>query len=156
MKKSTLILLATVLVALSACKKEVTQVNQVDQAFSRVYDIMPEDWATDDNGLSYSTSFDVPELTDAIFDHGAVVVYLSFVDGVYEALPEVYDGFSYGAIHGSGGVTIDVYALDGSTIDPPTGEIYAKVILIDATALSLHPGINLRDYNTLKSTFHLD
>lgn len=155
MKKFPLLVLVAALFILGSCRKEVTQVSQVDQAFSAVYDIMPADWTTSDNGLSYSTSFDVPELSDAIFDHGAVIVYLSFEDNSYEALPEVFNGIAYGALHGPGAVTVDMHAVDGGTIPAPTGEVYAKVILIDATALSMHPGINLKDYNTVRETFHV-
>lgn len=156
MKKSTLLLLAGALLILASCRKEVNQVSEVDQAFGTVYDIKATDWSSSDNGLSYAVTFDVPELSDAIFDHGAVIVYLSFVDNVYEALPEVYDGIAYGSVHGPGTVTVDMQAVDGGTITPPDGEIYAKVVLIDATALSLHPGINLKDYNTVRETFHLN
>lgn len=154
MKIPTLFLFAAIL-GLSACRKEVTKVSQVDQAFSAKYDIMPGDWTTADNGLSYSTSFDIPELTDAIFDHGAVVVYLSFEDKIYEALPEVYQGIAYGAIHSPGAITVDIHALDGGTINPPADEVLGKVILIDATQLSLHPGVDLKNYNTVLHTFHV-
>lgn len=153
MKKPTLLLLLIAVVALGSCRKEVTRVSEVDQAFSQMFDITPDQWSTSDNGLSYSTTFDIPALSDAIFDHGAAVVYLSFVDNVYEALPEVYEGISYGAIHSPGSLTVDIYAVDGSQISAPQGEIYAKVILIDAKALNLHPNINLRDYNLVRSTF---
>lgn len=154
MKKLSLFLLLGLL-SLAACQKTVTKVERVDQAYSAVYSIISSDWATDDNGLSYSASFDVPELDNAIFDHGAVIVYLSFEDNVYEALPEVFDGIAYGAIHGPGGVTVDFHALDGSTLSPPQGEIYAKIVLISAQQLSLHPNVNLHNFNEVKKAFKI-
>lgn len=153
MKKSMLLLLVLAAAGLSSCQKEVTR--EVDQAFSTVYDIQPEDWSTSDNGLSYSTSLNIPELSQDIFDNGAVIVYLSFVDNIYEALPEVYEGISYGAIHGPGALTLDLHAVDGGAITRPKGEIYAKVVLINARALSLHPNLNLKDYNLVRHTFGL-
>lgn len=138
----------------SSCQREVVQPSQ-PLAYSAVYDIMPSDWATSDNGISYSTTFNVPELSNSIFDHGAVIVYLSFDNNIYEALPEVFDGISYGAIHSPGAVTVDYHAVDGSNVSAPGGEVYAKIILINAQQLSMHPNVNLRDYNAVKSAFKL-
>lgn len=139
--------------SLSACRKTVTQ--RVDQAYSAVYSILSADWTTTDDGTSYSTTFEVPELDNIIFNHGAVIVYLSFKDDFYEALPEVFDGIAYGAIHSQGAVTVDLHAVDGSKITAPGGEIYAKIILIDARQLSLHPGVNLQDYQEVKQAFDI-
>lgn len=152
MKKLSLLLILA-LVGLSACQREVVQPATPPQAYSAVYNVAPSDWSTNDNGISYSTTFSMPELSSAIFDHGAVIVYLSFDNNIYEALPEVFDGISYGAIHSPGSVTIDYHAVDGSAVSAPGGAIYAKIILINAQQLSLHPGVNLRDYNTVKNTF---
>jgi hypothetical protein len=154
MKKLTVLFLLGIF-ALSACRKNVTRVERVDQAYSAVYDILPSDWQTSDNGISYSTTFDVPELSGAIFDHGAVIVYLSFYDNKYEALPEVFDGIAYGAIHSPGSVTVELHAVDGSLLEGPGGEVYAKIVLIDAQQLSLHPGVNLQNYNEVKQVFHI-
>lgn len=154
MKKLTILLLLGIL-TMGACRKEITQVKQVNQAFSAVYNIKASDWTTSDDGISYSTSFDVPELSNAIFDHGAVIVYLSFNDNIYEALPEVFDGIAYGAIHSPGAVTVDLHAVDGSAITAPGGEIYAKVVLIDAQQLSLHPNVDLQNFQEVQQTFHV-
>jgi hypothetical protein len=153
MKKLSLLLILAV-TALSACRKEVNQV-QPKQAVSVQWDIQTEDWYSDDNGVSYAASADLPELTDAIFDHGAVLVYLSFDDNIYEALPEVFDGIAYGAIHSPGALTVDMHAVDGSAISAPSGLIYAKVILIDAPIIAMHPDLDLTDYNEVKEVLRL-
>lgn len=154
MKKLSLLLILAV-TALSACRKEVTQV-QPKQAVSVQWDIQTNDWQSDDGGLSYHASIDIPELTDAIFDHGAVLVYLSFDDGIYEALPEVFNGIAYGAIHSAGGLTVDMSAVDGSGISAPSGLIYAKVILVDAPLVALHPEMDFTDYNQVKTLLRAD
>lgn len=155
MKKLTALLLLAIF-ALSACQKTVTKVQQVDQAYSATFNINTADWQTDDNGTSYYTSFDLPELDDIIFDHGAVLVYLSFDDNIYEALPEVYDGIAYGAIHSPGAVTVDLHAVDGSPLSgAPSGVVYAKIILIDAQQLSVHPNVNLLNLQDVQKTFHV-
>jgi hypothetical protein len=154
MKKLSLLLILAV-TALSACRKEVTQV-QPKQAVSVQWDIQANDWYSEDGGVSYAASADLPELTDAIFDHGAVLVYLSFDDNIYEALPEVFDGISYGAIHSPGALTVDMHAVDGGTIPAPSGLVYAKIILIDAPIIAMHPELDLTDYNQVKKVLRVN
>ena len=122
------------ILSVTACKK--TEIQKVDQAFSAVYSLAASGWTTTDGSISYSTTLDVPELDDVIQSSGGVIVYISFDNGAnYEALPEVFDGIAYGAVHATGKVTIDLFALDGGTITPPGSTILAKVVLIDATPL---------------------
>ena len=136
MKISIFLVLAAL--PFAACKKEITEVRQVDQAFSATYTLNAGGWTTSNGGQSYSTSLTVPELDDLILNDGAVIVYLSFDNGVsFEALPEVFDGIAYGSIHEIGLITIDLQASDGSgaVISAPSGTILAKVVLIDATPI---------------------
>ena len=140
----------------ASCKKEVTQVQKVDQAFSAVYNIDPSDWTTTNNGASYTAELNVPELDDAIYNGGAVLVYLSFSGtSYYEALPEVFDGITYGVIHSTGYVGIDISALSGDLINPPGQTISAKVVLIKAAALALHKDVNLHDLGAVKQAFNI-
>ena len=151
-----LILLLTIFTVLfSSCRKEeVTKVNQVDQAFSAVYNITKSDWTTTDGGLIYTAQIDVPELDDIIYQNGAVLVYLSFAGTTYyEAVPQVFGGIAYGVIHSNQYVAIDMSALDGGTINPPTGDVLAKIILIDATKLALHKDVNLNDLGAVQRAF---
>jgi hypothetical protein len=154
--KKAILLLSPVLLFLVSCKKETTKVEQVDQAYSAVYTIQPGDWTTDNNGLSYTAQLNVPELDNTIYQNGAVLVYLSFSGTSYfEALPEVFDGITYGAIHSPGYVGIDISALSGDQINPPGQTITAKVILIDATALSMHKDVNLHDLGAVQKAFNV-
>jgi hypothetical protein len=153
MKKLTpaLFLLA---VTLAACTKQDSPQPVVtpNPAKSATYDIAPGDWTTQDS-LTYTATLDVPELDQAIYDHGAVLVYLSFVDNIYEAIPEVFSNISYGTYHSVGSVSVDFYAEPGFIADPPTADVYAKVVLISAEQLAMHPGINLRDFGKIQTTF---
>lgn len=155
--KKLFILSALSLVVLASCKKEVTQVQEVNQAFSAVYSIKPADWTTDNNGLSYTAELPITELDNTIYAGGGVLVFISFAGtNYYEALPEVFDGFIYGAIHSNGYVAIDISSLSGEVINPPTQDISAKVILIDAKSLSLHKDVNMRDLGAVKKAFNVD
>jgi len=128
--------LTTMTLLFPACTKTVTQIQEVDQAFSTIYTLNPGRWGSSDGGFSYSTSLNVPELDQSMLDNGAVVVYLSFDNGAnYEAIPEVFDGISYGSLHSLGQITLDLHAVDGSKLNPPGAAILAKVVLIQGTAL---------------------
>jgi hypothetical protein len=128
--------LTTMTLLISACTKTVTQVEQVDQAFSTIYTLNPAGWGSSDGGFSYSTSMTVPELDQSMLENGAIVVFLSFDNGVnYEAIPEVFDGISYGALHSLNQITLDLHAVDGSKITAPAAAILAKVVLIQGTKL---------------------
>lgn len=153
---------ALLLFIFSSCKKEVTevreitQVQEVNQAFSAVYNIAPGNWITSDNGLSYSAELDIPELDNVIYQDGAVLVYLSFSGtSYYEALPQVFDGITYGAIHGNGYVSIDMSALSGNPVNPPGQTVSAKIILIDAVRLALRKGVNFRDIQAVEKAFNI-
>ncbi|OJY98005.1 MAG: hypothetical protein BGP13_10105 [Sphingobacteriales bacterium 40-81] len=154
--KRLFLLLSLPVFIFSSCKKEVTEVQQVDQAFSAVYTINASDWKTTNNGKSYSAELDVPELDNIIYQDGAVLVYLSFSGtSYYEALPQVFDGITYGAVHGSGYVSIDMSAIDGANINPPGQPVSAKIILIDATRLALKKDINLKDMQAVEKAFNI-
>jgi hypothetical protein len=155
--KKLLFILSLSLFIFSSCKKVTQQVTQqVDQAFSAVYTIKASDWQTTDNGFSYFVNLSVPELSNGIYQDGAVLVYLSFSgDNFYEALPEVVGGFTYGVFHTNGVVGIDINAIDGSKITPPGLPVSAKVVLIDATRLALHKDVNLKNLQAVEKAFNI-
>lgn len=154
--KKLLILSTLAFFIFSSCKKEVTKVEQVDQAFSAVYTIQPGDWTTDNNGLSYTAQLNVPEINDALYQNGAVLVYLSFSGtNYYEAIPEVFDGIAYGAIHSNGYVGVDISAVSGELIDRPSQSISAKVVIIKASALAMHPDVNFKNLREVQKTFNI-
>jgi hypothetical protein len=152
MKKIILLPIAALMI-FSSCKKEVQQVNQ---AFSAVYTIQPNNWSTDNDGLIYTASLTIPELDNSIYTSGGVLVYISFDNtNYYEALPEVFDGITYGAIHYNGYISIDISALSGNVVDPPSQNISVKVILIKAEVLRLHKDVNLHDLGEVQKAFNV-
>lgn len=141
------------LLIFSSCKKGITK---VQQAFSAVYTIAPGNWITSDGGFSYSAQLQVPELDKIIYTGGGVLVYISFSGtSYYEAIPQVFDGIAYGAIHSKGYVDIDISALSGNRINPRSKSISVKIILIDAQALSMHKNLNLKDLGVVQKTFNI-
>jgi hypothetical protein len=154
--KRLFLLSVPALLIFSSCKKEITEVQKVDQAFSAVYDIAPGDWTTTNNGESYSAELDVPELDNVVYQDGAVLVYLSFSGtSYYEALPQVFDGITYGAVHGEGYISIDMSALSGNPINPPGQTVSAKIVLIDATRLALRKDVDLKSLQSVQKAFNI-
>lgn len=153
--KKLILFSALSLLIFSSCKKETTQ--QVKQVFSAVYTIAPSNWSTSNNGQSFTAQLNIPEIDNNIYQNGAILVYISFSGtNYYEALPEVFDGISYGAIHSPGYVGIDISSVSGDPVSAPTQSISAKVILIDAAALALHKDVNLNDLGAVKKAFNIN
>jgi hypothetical protein len=152
--KKLFLFFALSLLIFSSCKKDVTQT--VNQAFSAVYTIAPSNWSTNNNGQSFTAQLNIPEIDNTLYQNGAVLVYISFEGtNYYEALPEVFDGIAYGAIHSPGYVGIDISAVSGDPISAPTQNISAKVILIDAKTLARHKDVNLNDLSAVKDAFNI-
>ena len=129
-----LLFLCVSVFGMGSCKKEVTQV--VNQGFSAIYTIKASDWKV--NSSTYiNVELAVKELDQVILDHGGVSVYISLDGGkTYEAVPEVVGNVAYGSYHYLGTVGIDLSPADGTgSVTPPTGDILAKIVLLDAQPL---------------------
>jgi hypothetical protein len=131
MKKYLLLLLCTVAIGLSSCKKE-TILEPSNRTI--LVDVFANQWRTDDGGFTYYTNIDVPE-NDASFNQiGHIVVAMSFENvNEYEGLPQVYNGLSYQFQSGIGYVRLVVSSPNsGTTINAPNFDATAKITLIDA------------------------
>ncbi len=126
--KKLILLLAIVAIAFSSCKKE--YIADANSSQTLLYDVPSSAWVAYDNGDSYSVSINVPEITNYFNGSGQVSVYISFGNGVYEQIPEVYNDISYSFTHSTGDVTIDVQDLAHLGIPPPSNAT-VKVVLND-------------------------
>ncbi|MEO6820079.1 MAG: hypothetical protein ABI204_10155, partial [Ginsengibacter sp.] len=118
--------------------------------------IAPNDWKTIDGGKVYTAEIGVPELDDIIYQNGAVLVYLSFAgNNYYEAVPQVFSGIAYGVTHSNKFVSIDLSAISGGIVSPPTTNTLAKIILIDATKLALNKNVNLNNLGEVQKAFNI-
>jgi hypothetical protein len=139
MKVSIIALSLFSLFAFSACKKEVTEVQQVKQAYSKIVSIAPSTWQLTSDSTRLTADIPVPEIDQYMYNNGGVLVYLQFEQGKWEALPETFLGLTYTYTHDQGGVTINIYEAYGGTINPntlPNAPINAKIVLIDADPLN--------------------
>jgi hypothetical protein len=130
MKKYILLLLCTVAISISSCKKETLITEPVNRTI--LFDIRPNDWVLSGNGLGYYKDVAVPENNDSFNRSGHVVVSMSFDDPlVYEGLPQVYQGVTYRYSAEPGFVTLYVGNANGTAAGRPSGTVTAKITLID-------------------------
>ncbi|HEX8020824.1 hypothetical protein [Mucilaginibacter sp.] len=115
MKKILTLICCTIVLAATSCKKETVV---TAPSATTIFDTTPAfvlDNTNDPNSVhAYTTTLDVPEITDYYDHHGAVLVYLDEGNGYYEQLPNVYNGISYRHVYTTGKLFIDAQNADGS------------------------------------------
>ena len=129
MKKLALLLIILPFI-FSSCKKEYIAVPVANNSQTILFDVSSSSWDTFDNGVTYSVPLDIPEITDYFQANGHVTIYISYGNGIYEQIPEVYNDVAYSFTSGRGNVT--VYAQDltkAGMLSPNNATI--KVVLTD-------------------------
>ncbi|HEY2583527.1 MAG TPA: hypothetical protein VGI43_17075 [Mucilaginibacter sp.] len=127
MKKVLSIICCTILLAASSCTKQYITPNP-NQTI--LFTVSSSTWATTDGGKTYSSVINTPEIDSYFNDHGGVLVYFSFTNGVYEQIPEVYQGVSFSYTHNQGAIALYAQASDGVTVIQPPADMTLKLVLI--------------------------
>jgi hypothetical protein len=122
--------LAIVVMAFASCKK--TYVETRNEVYNVT--IPASSWVLSTDGKSYTTDVEADAIDRMFNNSGATLVYFSFFNGVYEQIPEVYNGNSFSYIHYEGGITFTAQAAAGGTTPPvkPIEDIRVKLVLIPA------------------------
>lgn len=129
MKKILSIIGCIVVLAASSCTKKYITPNP-NQTI--LLNVKSTDWTTDDGGKTYSAVIPMPEIDSYFNDHGGVLVYFSFTDGVYEQVPEVYQGVSYSYTHNQGSLALYAQAASGGAAIAQPDDAVVKLLLIDS------------------------
>lgn len=127
MKKSILLFAVFVLFMGSACKKE-----QIVPNRTIITTLNSGNWIKLDGGRSYTASINMPEINNYFNDYGGVLVYVSFENGTYEQIPQVYNGVSYSYLTRSGQIVIEIQSSDGQAVISPPGSVKVKIVLIES------------------------
>lgn len=127
MKKYILLLALFVLSMASACKKE-----QIVPNRTIITTLSSGNWIKLDGGRSYTASINMPEIDNYFNDYGGVLVYVSFENGTYEQIPQVYNGVSYSYLTRSGQIVIEIQSSDGQAVISPPGSVKVKIVLIES------------------------
>lgn len=129
MKKILSIVCAVVLFTASSCTKQYITPNP-NQTI--LINVASSTWATTDGGKTYSSVINTPEIDSYFNDHGGVLVYFSFTNGVYEQIPEVYQGVSFSYTHNPGSLALYAQSSDGVTPTTAPANMTVKLVLIDS------------------------
>jgi hypothetical protein len=129
MKKLISILcVAMVVIGLSSCTKKYILPNP-NQTI--IFDVPVSSWVLSTDGKSYYSVLSTPEIDSYFNDNGGVLVYFSFTDGVYEQVPEVYNGVSYSYTHNKGSIVLYAQTPDGTTPIKPD-PLTLKLLLLSS------------------------
>ena len=128
MKKILTIVCCTfVLFSVSSCTKQYITPNPNVTVTAT---LAPTDWTLYTDGKSYQAPITVPAIGSGFAQYGGVIVAISYANGVYEQIPEVYNGVSYSYTYNAGNVTIYAQSADGTTAVQPTQNINVKITLV--------------------------
>jgi hypothetical protein len=120
---------AIVLLSVSSCTKQYVTPNP-NQTI--LLNLAANSWATTDGGKTWSATINTPEIDSYFNDHGGVLVYFSFTNGVYEQVPETYNGVAYSYTHNQGALTVYAQASDGVSVIPAPDATVVKIVLVDS------------------------
>jgi len=128
MKRTMILFMACFALLAASCTKSNNQVVVPNETY--FVTVKSGDWKTTDGGKTYSANYSVPAITGDVNANWGVLVYASFSNGVYEAIPEVYNGIAYSYSHSVGTLSFDIQASDGSTVISPPGAFTVKLVLV--------------------------
>ena len=123
-------LAAVTVTTVSSCKKE--YITQASPNQTILFNVPTTAWTLSSDGKSYSTVISTPEIDSYFNDYGGVLAYISLSTGVYEQIPEVYNGVSYSYTHNAGAVVLYAQSYDGTTPVKPAALVF-KLLLLSST-----------------------
>ena len=127
MNRSLIFMCLSLIIFAAGCKKEMIVPNR-----TIITTLNSGSWIQNDGGRTYTAAIDMPEIDNYFNDHGGVLVYISFDNGTYEQVPQVYNGVSYSYITRTGQIVLEIQSSDGlGTVTPP-GTVKVKIVLIDS------------------------
>lgn len=125
MKKVLSILLLAVVVIASGCTKNEVVIPNITVNTT----IKPSDWKYDNSTKTWYVNIDMPEITSQTNETDGILVSVSFGDGVYELVPDIYNGYAFYVTHQPGTLTLEAQNQFGST-DAPADNLAVKIVIV--------------------------
>lgn len=125
MKKVLSILSLAAVFVLTGCTKN----NIVVPNITVNTTIQPSDWQYDNSTKTWYVNIDMPEIDNKSNQSDGIITSISFGDGVYELIPDVYNGYAFYVTHTTGTLTIEAQNQNGVT-NAPTDAILAKIVIV--------------------------
>ena len=110
-------------------------------------------WQYDGTSKAYYASFSDPDITADVAAHGVVEVFLSYTDGTWRALPDVFGGTQFYDRFSQGGFEIYFANVDGSTPSNPGSQVFRSVVIYPSQRQA-HPNTNWRNYNEVMAVLN--
>ena len=87
-------------------------------------------WSTGNLGFTYSASINF--VAKDIYQNktDGILVYISFGNGVYEPVPQTYDGISYSYTARQDRIVLEIQSSDAKVKITPPGPLNVKIVLI--------------------------
>lgn len=125
MKKVLSILSLAAVIVLTGCTKKTIVVPNITVTTT----IQPSDWQYDNSTKTWYVNIDMPEIDNQSNQNDGIITSISFGDGVYELIPDVYNGYAFYVTHAAGTLTIEAQNQNGATY-APTDAILAKIVIV--------------------------
>ena len=119
--------LALIVMAISSCKKE--YITQASPNVTVLFNVPTTAWTLSTDGKSYYAVISTPEIDSYFNNYGGVLAYFSFTTGVYEQIPEVYNGTSYSYTHNTGSVVLYAQNAAGTAPVQPAALVFKLLLL---------------------------
>jgi len=133
--KSLLLLPMLVLgILFTSCKKEEI-IQQVQPNRTILFEVKTNAWQYDSQTKTYFAELPVDEIDNDVNQNSGILVYISSDKVTYEAIPDVFNGSTFVYSYTAGSLFLEVQGADGSTINPPSNTVYAKVVIVDSAPI---------------------
>ncbi len=127
MKRILSILGCVIVMAASSCTKQYVTPNPNQTS---TYSVAQTAWTSTDGGVTWSAVLNAPGIDTYFTAHGGTLVYFAFTDGVYEQVPETYQGISYSYTYNQGSLALYAQASDGKTVITAPATSTVKLVLV--------------------------
>jgi hypothetical protein len=116
----------------TSCKKEEIIQQAVVPNRTILFEVAASTWQFDSQTQTYFAEIPIDEIDEYANQNSGILVYISSDKVTYEAIPDVFNGSTFVYSYTTGSLYLEVQGADGSTINPPSSTIYAKVVLVES------------------------
>ena len=130
MKKLIFIFLGLTILGVSMSCQKVTEEYYTVPNQTILTTLSANSWSTSNLGFTYlaSINFVAKDIYQNKTD--GILVYISFGNGVYEPVPQTYDGISYSYTARQDKVVLEIQSSDAKVKITPPGPLNVKIVLI--------------------------
>ena len=126
-----MLLLGCVFTFSSCTKEEITQQVVIPNKTIQ-FEVKPNAWTYDNTTKTYFAKLPIEEIDDYANQNSGILVYISDDKILWEAIPDVINGSTYIYTYETGNLYLEIQNVDGTTRNPPTKSVFAKVVIVES------------------------